>query len=367
MDIPRRRFLAVAGAGLAATAGCSAPATDASANTDDANGSAADEASPATDLEAPQEQPLVDLYDAIIPSVVRIRVYGPTGPQSQGSGWVSQGGTIVTNAHVVADAQTVRVQFFEGEWREAEILGSDAYSDLAALSVDDRPAYARPLSFVADQPPVGTEVAAFGAPFGLGGSLSAGIVSGQDRSLQTVQNFTVADAVQTDAALNPGNSGGPLTTLDGEVAGVVTQAGGENVGFAISAALAKRVIPSLVEEGEYVHSFMGVMIQSVTPLLAQANELPAARGVYVGDAMADGPADGVLRGTTDQGLVEGVTVPTGGDVILRLGGTRIDTLADLGTYLALETSPGDDLEVGIWREEEEQTVSLTLGARPPPP
>jgi serine protease Do len=342
MDASRRQFLAAAGTGLASLAGCTAPASEESA------------------------EPFVDLYEEISPSVVRLRVYGRTGPVGQGSGWLYDDGILVTNDHVVANVENVRAQFANGEWTEAEILGTDSYSDLAALSVDVPEPDAEPLPFVDEQAPIGTQVAAIGSPLGLGGSMTTGVVSGQNRSLSSVRNFTIADGVQTDAALNPGNSGGPLVTLDGEVAGVVTQAGGENVGFAISAALTRRVIPSLVESGSYEHSYMGVLIRGVTPLLAKANDLDSASGVYVEDVPDDGPSAGVLQGSTGETTVEGATLPTGGDVIVALDGTPVATMEELGTYLALETSPDETIDVTVIRDGERQTVELTLGTRPEP-
>lgn len=342
MDASRRQFLAAAGGGLAALAGCAAPS-----NTSD--------------------EPFADLYEEISPSVVSLRVYAESGPVGGGSGWLYADGTVVTNAHVVDGTETVRAQFANGDWVEAELLGADAYSDLAALSVPVPEPDAEPLSLVDEQAPIGTRVAAVGSPLGLGGSMTTGVVSGQDRSLRSVNNFTVADGVQTDAALNPGNSGGPLVTLDGEVAGVVTQAGGENVGFAISAALTERVVPELVASGSYDHPYMGVLIRTVTPLLAQANGLDAARGVYVDSVPEDGPAAGVLQGSTDEVSVEGSVQPTGGDVVVALNGTPVATSEDLGSYLALETSPGDTLETTVIRDGERQTVSFTLGTRPSPP
>jgi S1-C subfamily serine protease len=341
MNASRRRFLAAAGGGLAALSGCTTP--------------------PSAD-----EESFADLYEAISPSVVRLRVYAETGPVGAGSGWLYTDGTVVTNAHVVAGTETVRIQFANGDWAEAELLGTDAYSDLAALSVPVPEPDAEPLSLLEEQAPIGTRVAAIGSPLGLGGSMTTGVVSGQDRSLRSVNNFTVADGVQTDAALNPGNSGGPLVTLDGEVAGVVTQAGGENVGFAISAALTERVVPELVASGSYDHPYMGVVIRNVTPLLAEANDLPEARGVYVDRVPEDGPGAGVLEGSTGETRVEGTVRPTGGDVIVALDGTPVATTEDLGSYLALETSPGDTLETTVIRDGERQTVSFTLGTRPSP-
>jgi serine protease Do len=155
-------------------------------------------------------------------------------------------------------------------------------------------------------------------------------------------------------------------TLDGAVAGIVNAGGGDNIGFAISAAMAKRVLPALIREGEYDHSYMGIGIQAVTPRLIQANSLQVRRGVYVDRALEDGPADGILQGSTGSTRVDGEPVSTGGDVIVRLGDTPIADRQDLSRFLALETSPGDTIEVGIAREGRRTVVDLTLGERPPP-
>ena len=343
MNPSRRQFLAVAGAGLTALAGCTAPRSDAAVG----------------------EGAFVDLYEEVSPSVVRLRVYDSFGVLGEGSGWLYDDGVLVTNDHVVVGAETVRAQFANGDWVVAELLGSDPYSDLAALSVEP-PNDAESLELLGEQPAVGTRVAAVGTPLGLEGSLSSGVVSGVDRTISSVQNFTISGAVQTDAAVNPGNSGGPLLTLDGDVAGVITQAGAENIGFAISAALTERVIPELIETGSYEHSYLGVRILSVTPLLAEANDLDEASGVYV-SAVPDGsPADGALQGGAETETVGGSPQPIGGDVIVALDGERVETTGELGTYLALETSPGDTIEVTVIRDGEERTVDVTLGTRPDP-
>ncbi|GAB7095530.1 trypsin-like peptidase domain-containing protein [Halolamina litorea] len=316
-------------------------------------------------LDNPEDQPFARLYEAVSPSVVRLRVYDAGGVRGEGSGWLYDDDVLVTNDHVVDLADTVRAQFANGEWVTAELLGTDPYSDLAALSVDP-PVEAEPLPLLAEQPPVGTRVAAVGAPLGLEGSLTTGVVSGQNRTISSVRNFTISGAVQTDAAVNPGNSGGPLLTLGGDVAGVITQAGGENIGFAVSAALTERVIPELIENGQYEHSYLGVRILPVTPLLAEANDLEAARGVYLAAVPAGSPADGTLRGGAETVIVEGSPQPTGGDVIVALDDTPIATTGQLGTYLALETSPGDTISVTVIRDGEERTLDVTLGTRPDP-
>jgi S1-C subfamily serine protease len=209
-------------------------------------------------------------------------------------------------------------------------------------------------------------VVAVGNPFGLSGSVSAGIVSGQNRTLPAANGFSIPDAVQTDAAVNPGNSGGPLVDLDGDVVGVVNAGGGDNIGFAISAAVVKRVIPALIQRGNYAHSYMGVELTSVTPPLVEANDLSTPWGVYIDSALPDAPADGVLEGSTGTRFVDGQRVPVGGDVVLRMDGTAIPTQQALSSFLALETSPQDTVDVEVVRDGRRQTVQLTLGRRPKP-
>ena len=366
MDASRRRFLAGLGSvALAVGAGCSAPVNQQAAAPQADDGEAASGTS-APSKTAVGDEPYTRAYRAVIPSVVLVRVYRDDGRTGQGSGFVSDGRHIVTNEHVVRGGSEVRVQFREGEWSVADVVGTDAYSDLAVLRVQNRPGYATPLSFVESEPPVGTRVVAVGAPFDLGGSVSAGIVSGQDRALPSRSGFTIPDAVQTDAAVNPGNSGGPLVTLDGDVVSVINSGGGDNIGFAISAALTQRVVPALVDTGTYEHSYVGIQLQEVSPLVAEANDLDRARGIIVVAAISGGPAEGVLRGSDGQTAISGTQVPVGGDVVVAVGDRAIRTQADFGSYLALETSPGDTVELTVLRDGERQTVRVTLGSRPSP-
>jgi len=209
-------------------------------------------------------------------------------------------------------------------------------------------------------------VVAIGNPFGLSGSVSEGIVSGVDRTLEGANNFSIAAGLQTDAAVNPGNSGGPLVDLDGDVVGVINSGGGDNVGFAISSQLVQRVVPALIEDGNYDHPYMGVTLQNVSPLVAAANRLDDASGVYIDSTLPGGPAEGVLEGSTDTQRIEGVEVGVGGDIVRRLGDTPIATRGDLATYLALETSPGEAMDVTVQRDGSTETVSLTVGTRPEP-
>ena len=360
----RREVLTLAACAAAGLAGCSAQSSD--EPTPDRTDTTTPGTSEASVQQTEAENPYEVVYRETIPSVVLVRVYGEDGPLGQGSGFVHPDGShVVTNQHVVEGGETVRVRFHDGTWAAAEIRGTDVYSDLAVLAVDT-PAVATPLELVDDPASIGTQVVALGAPFSLGGSVSAGIISGVNRSLPSQTGFSISDAVQTDAAVNPGNSGGPLVTLDGRVAAVINSGQGENVNFGISAALTRRVVPALVEEGSYDHPYMGIRLVEVTPAVAQANDLDAARGVLVVDVLPDGPADGTLRASEDGTTVLGQSVPTGGDVIVALDDTEIRTQADLASYLATRTRPGDTLDVRVIRDGEEQTVSFELGERPPP-
>lgn len=343
MKQTRRGFLGAVGGAVAATAGCVAPATDPGGT-----------------------QRFERVYDQIAGAVTRVRTYSD-GRGGQGSAFRYSDTHLVTNDHVVGDPNRIRVQYADGEWRGAEVVGRDPYSDLAVLRASQQPP-GPDLDFVEEQPAIGAEVLAVGAPFGLDGSATAGIVSGHNRSIPAPNNFTIPAAIQTDAALNPGNSGGPIVDLDGGVVGVATAQvpGAENLGFGVSAELARLVVPNLVETGTHRHSFMGVGVAPVEPLIAAANDLPSVRGVFITSVLEGGPADGVLRGGTGETTVEGTPVPTGGDVVIGLNETDIRTQGELSRFLALQTSPGDTIDVRIWRDEAEETVELTLGERPDP-
>jgi len=370
----RRRFLATS-AGLLATgvAGCSlAPGSDGG---DDTTGDPSSDGAGSANNSDPErveplsqssDSPYVGAYRATVDSVARVRVYTDTGVGG-GTGWLYDESHLVTNQHVVAGGTDVYVRFPEGGWVPSEVVAADLYSDLAVLEVDSTPESATPLTLREADPPVGTEVIAIGNPFERTGSVSSGIVSGVDRTLQLENNFSIPDAIQTDAAANPGNSGGPLVALDGEVVGVINSGEGNDVSFAISGALTRRVVPELIAEGDYGHSYMGIMLRSVGPLLAQANDVERGAGVYVSEAVSGGPSDGVLQGSTDTTTVDGIPgVETGGDVIVAMEDTPIPQQEALSTFLAIQTSPGDTIEITVLRDGSEQTVDLTLGSRPEP-
>jgi S1-C subfamily serine protease len=309
-------------------------------------------------------------YRETIGSVVLIRRTSRTGG-GQGSGFAYDENHVVTNEHVVSGADSVSLQFKNGAYREGEVVGTDPYTDLAAVEIPDLPEIAKPLPLAQTDPAIGTRVVALGNPFGLEASASAGVVSGLDRTIprsnaEQDRGFEIPDAIQTDAAVNPGNSGGPLMTLGGTVVAVISAgiSASDNIGFGISAPLARRVVPDLIETGEYDHSLMGVRLQPVTPAVARANDLDTARGIMVVEVVEDGPSDGVLRPATEERTVDGRTVPLGGDVIVGLGDRPIHSMNALSSYLALETSPGDELPITVIRDGSREAVSITLGERP---
>jgi S1-C subfamily serine protease len=364
----RRGFLGALGGTVAAgLAGCAASRTRGRGSGTDSGAGVGG----GTDATAPQytavpdESPFTEVYRESIDAVVLVRVFTAAGG-GQGSGFFVDGEHVVTNEHVVGDAERIEVRHSRGDWREGEVVGTDAYSDLAVVRVDSPPAYTDELAFVEEEPPIGRQVVVIGNPFGLGGSVSTGIVSGVDRSLEAPNNFPIADTVQTDAAVNPGNSGGPMLTLDGAVVSVVSAGGGENIGFGISAALAKRVVPELIATGEYRHSFVGISTVPVTPLVAEVNGLGIVEGVLVADVRSGTPAEGVLRGSTDETVRQGRPIPVGGDVIVAVDDTPVVTQSAFSTYLALNTSPGDTVEMTVVRDGQRQTVELTLASRPDP-
>ncbi|WP_290817897.1 trypsin-like peptidase domain-containing protein [Halovivax sp.] len=369
-DVSRRRLLATAGGGLlAAVAGCAEPGSTTRAG---AGGSSLD-----SDFDYDERADgsvYTEVYEELIDSVTMVTVAGVGDPltgeegEGQGSAFVYDD-YVVTNEHVVWEADAIELQYTNGDWTGADLVGSDPYSDLAVLEVDHRPEAAEPLAFADALPTVGQEVLAVGNPFGFEGSMSRGIVSGVNRSLPGPgtgdSRFDIPNVVQTDAGVNPGNSGGPLVDMDGAVVGVISAGIAEGVGFAISAALASRVVPSLIDDGEYEHSRMGIQLLEVGPAVAAANDLEEAAGVIVVET--DEPAEGVLQESDDVERRDGEEVPVGGDIVVGLAGEEIPDQHALSRVLALQTSPGDVVDVEVLRDGERTTVELELGARPTDP
>ena len=333
-----------------------------------------------------EELLLINLYERVNPSVVNIviTVEGEEQlgtdqlfpAQGQGSGFIyDTEGHIITNNHVVAEADKVEVTFYDGSTVEAEVLGADPDSDLAVVKVDVAPESLRPVTWGdSDHVLVGQRAVAIGNPFGLEGTLTSGIVSALGRSLPTEQGaFRIPEIIQTDAAINPGNSGGPLLNSQGEVIGINTaivprRSGfGERsflgVGFAVPSNLVARVIPSIIENGNYDHPWIGFSGNTVTPEIAKAMELNEVKGALIAEIISGSPADKAgLRGGTRE--IVGINSLIGGDVIIAIEDEEIREFDDLISFLSRRGTVGESVTVTIIREREIQKVEVTLDARP---
>ncbi len=324
------------------------------------------------------DQALVELYARVNPSVVNITIYAVQNelqlPQGQGSGFVfDTQGNIVTNAHVVQDAEQIEVTFSDGRTRSARLVGQDLNSDLAVVNVSDIPEGIQPLPLGnMESLAVGQSVVAIGNPFGLEGTLTRGIISSLGRSIPALTPFTIPQSIQTDAAINPGNSGGPLLNLSGEVVGVNAQIETDGVsnsnlgvGFAIPVSIVKMVVPDLIANGKHAWAWLGVRGGNVSPTLVDAMNLPVDSGAYLAEVIAGGPAASAgLRGASDTKTQNGRQVEVGGDVITAIDGQPVVTFDDLLIYVALNTSPGQEVNLTIVRDGQSRDVKVTLEERP---
>jgi S1-C subfamily serine protease len=358
---------------------------------------------------------LQEIYSSVNPSVVNIRVavspnaamgslpqipgmpnfFGvpeqdnedgdaPNAPMAMGEGsgfvWDSRG-HIITNNHVVDGAQKVTVTFADGTTVPATVVGVDPESDLAVIKVDTKAVKLQPIS-VGDSSKVkvGQFVVAIGNPFGLAGSMSFGIVSALGRSLPASgenaflsqgPSYTIPDIIQTDAPVNPGNSGGVLLDLDGNLVGVPTAIespvrASAGVGFAVPSAIVKQVVPELIQNGKFVHPWIGISGGTLSPAVAEEMGLDATqRGALVVSVTKGSPAEKAgLVASTEQATIDGQEVQIGGDVITAIEGQPVRRFEDLVTYLARNGKVGQTVKLTVLRDGKEITVSLTLAARP---
>lgn len=289
---------------------------------------------------------------------------------SRASGFVySKNGYIVTNQHVVEGSSQIEVSFTDGDTKRADIVGQDPYTDLAVLKVDK--SGLKPLNFSdSNKVRVGQTAIAIGNPFGLDSSMTQGIISQKGRSIRVEGGFSIRNVIQTDAAINPGNSGGPLLNREAEVVGVntaiETQSGGfQGVGFAIPANTVKRVVPELIEEGEYEHPWIGVRGRDVSPGIAEEMNLENSSGFLVLEVVNGSPADQAgLQPSSRTVEIEGNEMLVGGDVIVGMNGRRMRGIEDILEFLALDTDVGDEVTVEVIREGERIQTNLTLQSRP---
>ncbi|MEM2902431.1 MAG: trypsin-like peptidase domain-containing protein [Candidatus Bathyarchaeia archaeon] len=318
-----------------------------------------------------------EIYRLTEPSVVKITVYHSTAqgltPYGEGSGFVyDEEGSIITNAHVVLEADEIEVTSPDGERMKASLTGIDVYSDLAVVKVSSGKNF-KPLKLGdSTQLYVGERVLAIGNPYGLSGTMTEGIVSQTGRALRAPGGYLIVGVVQTDAAINPGNSGGPLLNLQGEVIGVNTAIAsftGEfsGIGFAIPSNLVRRVVTSLIEKGTYAHPWLGVQGVDVTADIAEALGLEEPRGFLVTEVLPGSPAEKVgLKGGSEVQTIGGVKIPVGGDIIIGVDDKPVRGLEDILLYIEYNKSPSDVVSLTILRNGGEINVEVTLGERPPP-
>jgi S1-C subfamily serine protease len=331
------------------------------------------------------------VYDKAAPGVVTVlSVFG--GEQSgllgggraagQGSGFVvSEEGEVVTNAHVVTDAEAtgggpineareVYVQFSDRNQVPAEIVGFDPFYDVALLKVDPEGLELTPLELgSSSEIEVGQPVAAIGSPFGEQNSLSVGVISATGRSVESLTDFQIDEAIQTDAAINPGNSGGPLLDAEGRVLGINQQirtASGadEGVGFAVPVDAVDRSLDQLREDGSAEYAYIGVTTQGLYPQLADRLDIDAETGALIAEVVPDSPADDAgLEGGDQEIRFQGAQVTVGGDVIVSVEGEDLVAEADLARLIS-DRSPGETITLEVLRDGDTEQVDVTLGERP---
>jgi S1-C subfamily serine protease len=329
------------------------------------------------------------IYRRLSPGVVTItsvfegeaNLLEDQGEAGQGSGFVVDGrGYIATNAHVVTmedvsgtkRADEIYVAFLDGNRVAAEIVGTDPNADVALLKVDPEGLKLTPLRLgVPETIEVGEPVAAIGSPFGeqQSQSLSVGVISALDRSIQSLTRFQIGDAIQTDAAINPGNSGGPLLDSRGRVIGINAQirsrsGGGEGVGFAVPVDAVRRSLRELRRRGRVDYGYLGVSSQVLYPQLAERLDLDVGAGALVQEVEKDSPAeDAGIKAGDDEITFQGRPVPTGGDVIVGVDGQRLTLHQDLADVISSK-SAGDRVRLQLVRDGERRSVVVTLGRRP---
>jgi S1-C subfamily serine protease len=291
-----------------------------------------------------------------------------------GSGFVyDKQGHIVTNHHVIEDAETIQVTFLDGNITSATVVGMDIYSDLAVIKVDPKAATLNPVVLGSSSDlAVGEPVAAMGNPFGLSDTLTVGIVSSLQRTLDATGGYVIIDIIQIDAAVNPGNSGGPLVNIKGQVVGLNSAIQSETgtftgIGFAIPSDTVKREIDDLIENGEYSHPWLGISALEVNIALADAIGLEKPQGLLVVNVTSGSPADKAgVRGGSQVTIIDGLEFNLGGDVITEVDGVPVITMADLAVYLERNTKPGDSIELRVIRDGQQLMLTVKLGERPLP-
>jgi S1-C subfamily serine protease len=323
------------------------------------------------------------IYKAAAPGVVQVTsnvvatdpVFGqPQRGQALGSGFViDKAGHILTNFHVVEGAKEVFINFTGNDRYKATIVGTDPSTDLAVLQIDAQSRALTPLPLGnSDALQVGAPVVAIGNPFGLDRTETAGIVSALQREIQAPNGFTIDKVIQTDAAINKGNSGGPLLDANGNVIGINSQietgdtgTGNIGIGFAVPINTVREVASEIIKTGKAEHAYLGVKMQTIDDTLAKTARLPAQKGVVLTSVQAGSPAaEAGLKGGTRSVVVDGTTYTVGGDVITKADGRELESADEL-REIVTSKDPGDKLSLEVHRDGSTETVTVTLGSQPP--
>ena len=323
-------------------------------------------------IERSYEYSLVDIFEKSEESVVQVNVLRGGSDGGMGSGFVySEEGYIITNQHVVKDAKKVTVTFLDGEAYIGDVIGTDPDLDIAVVKVSPSNTYLQPITIGdSSKLKVGEKIAAIGNPFGLSGSMTSGIVSQIGRLLPQESGYSIPDVIQTDAAINPGNSGGPLINMKGEVVGINTaiqSVTGEfsGIGFAVPSNTVKKIVPVLIEDGEFKHPWMGISGTDVDPELADFRELKSSKGFLVISVIEGSPAEQAgLIGVTETKEIDGRELAVDGDIVLSIDGKTVRKISDILIHLQREKSIGDEMVLSVNRNGEILELTMVLEERP---
>ncbi len=328
-----------------------------------------------TSLPVTRNLSLIQIFERTEEGVVQVNVHRTSdviGANGVGSGFVfDKNGHIITNEHVVENADKVVVTFLDGRSYNAEVVGADPATDIAVIKVNADPSLLKPLH-IGDSSnlKVGMGVAAIGNPFGLSGTMTSGIVSALGRLLPQDTGFSIPDVIQTDAAINPGNSGGPLLNSRAEVVGINTaiqSATGEftGVGFSIPSNTIAKIVPKLITDGSYSHPWVGISGRDIDPALATVLNLVDARGFLIVNVVEGSPAEKAgLKGSDETREVDGVEYPFGGDVILAVDGNVVRQIDDILIHLQRYKSVGDEMVLEVLRDGRVTNFVVKLDERP---
>jgi len=336
------------------------------------NGNYGETVGEVTGIERSYEYSLIDIFEKSEASIVQVSVVRGESDGGMGSGFVySDEGYVITNQHVVQDAERVMITFLDGEAYIGNVIGTDRDLDIAVVKVEPTNTYLQPIKIGdSSELKVGEKIAAIGNPFGLSGSMTSGIVSQMGRLLPQETGYSIPDVIQTDAAINPGNSGGPLINMKGEVVGINTaiqSATGEfsGIGFAVPANTVKKVVPVLIQDGEFKHPWMGISGTDVDPELAEVRGLNSSKGFLVVSVIEGSPAETAgLLGVTETKETDGREFALDGDIILSIDGETVRKISDILVHLQREKSVGDEMVLSVNRGGEILELTMVLEERP---